>query len=47
MAPLAFGEEWVAIETVVEERQVRDMIPQLKKAGAEGIIEYELNKIIP
>lgn len=47
VAPLAFGEEWVAIETVVEERQVRDIIPKLKEAGAEGIIEYELNKIIP
>lgn len=47
VAPLAYGEEWVAIETVVEERKVRDLIPQLKLAGAEGIIEYELNKIIP
>ncbi len=47
VAPLAFGEEWVAIETVVEERKVRDLIPELKRAGAEGIIEYELNKIIP
>ncbi len=47
IAPLAFGEEWVAIETVVEERKVRDLIPELKRAGAEGIIEYELNKIIP
>jgi ATP phosphoribosyltransferase len=37
---------WVAIETVVEERAVRDIIPQLKKAGAEGIIELPLNKII-
>lgn len=37
---------WVAIETVVEERTVRDIIPQLKKAGAEGIIELPLNKII-
>ena len=47
VAPLAFGEDWVAIETVVEERVVRDLIPDLKRAGAEGIIEYELNKIIP
>jgi len=47
VAPLAFGDDWVAIETVVEERKVRDLIPQLKHAGAEGIIEYELNKIIP
>ena len=47
VAPLAFGEDWVAIETVVEDRQVRHLIPQLKRAGAEGIIEFELNKIIP
>ena len=47
VAPLAFGEDWVAIETVVEDRQVRNLIPELKRAGAEGIIEFELNKIIP
>jgi ATP phosphoribosyltransferase len=47
VAPLAMGEEWVAVETVVEERQVRDLIPALKKVGAEGILEFELNKIIP
>ncbi|MBT3295105.1 MAG: ATP phosphoribosyltransferase [Verrucomicrobia bacterium] len=38
--------EWVAIETVVEEKVVREIIPQLKKAGAEGIIELPLNKVI-
>jgi len=37
---------WVAIESVVEERVVRDLIPQLKRAGAEGIIELPLNKVI-
>lgn len=47
VSPLAMGEDWVAIETVIEERQVRALIPELKRAGAEGIIEYELNKIIP
>ncbi len=47
VSPLAVGEEWVAIETVVEERTVRELIPQLKHAGAEGIIEFALNKIIP
>jgi ATP phosphoribosyltransferase len=47
VSPLAFSEEWVAIETVIEERQVRKLIPELKRAGAEGLIEYELNKIIP
>jgi ATP phosphoribosyltransferase len=39
--------DWVAIETVVEEAIVREIIPQLKKAGAEGIIELPLNKVIP
>lgn len=38
---------WIAIETVVEEAVVREIIPQLKKAGAEGIIELPLNKVIP
>ena len=38
---------WAAIESVVEESVVREIIPQLKKAGAEGIIELPLNKIIP
>ncbi len=47
VSPLANGSDWVAIETVIEERQVRRLIPELKRAGAEGIIEFELNKIIP
>lgn len=47
VSPLANGDEWVAIETVIEERQVRRLLPDLKRAGAEGIIEFELNKIIP
>ena len=38
---------WVAIESVVEERIVREIIPELKRAGAEGIIELPLNKVIP
>lgn len=38
---------WVAIESVVDEKTVRDLICKLKGAGAEGIIEYPLNKIIP
>jgi ATP phosphoribosyltransferase len=37
---------WMAIEVIVDERTVRDLIPKLKKAGAEGIIEYPLNKVI-
>jgi ATP phosphoribosyltransferase len=39
-------EKWVAIEVIVDEQVVRDIIPQLKKLGAEGIIEYPLNKVI-
>lgn len=38
---------WLAIESVVDEKVVREIIPQLKKAGAEGIIELPLNKVIP
>ncbi len=37
---------WVAVETVIDEHVVRDLIPQLKAAGAEGIIEYPLNKVV-
>jgi ATP phosphoribosyltransferase len=40
-------EGWVAVESVVEERVVRDIIPKLKQAGAEGIIELPINKIVP
>lgn len=39
--------DWHSVETVLEESVVRDIIPQLKAAGAEGIIELSLNKIIP
>lgn len=39
-------ENWVAIEVVVDERVVRDIVPILKKLGAEGIIEYPLHKVI-
>ncbi len=38
--------DWWAVETIIDEKMVRRLIPQLKKAGAEGIIEYPLNKII-
>ena len=37
---------WVAVETIIDENVVRTLIPALKKAGAEGIIEYPLNKLI-
>jgi ATP phosphoribosyltransferase len=40
-------ESWVAVETVIDETVVRDIIPALKLLGAEGIIEYPLNKIVP
>lgn len=40
-------DDWVAVETVTDERTVRDLIYKLKEAGAEGIIEFTLNKIIP
>ncbi|MEC7638123.1 MAG: ATP phosphoribosyltransferase [Verrucomicrobiota bacterium] len=39
-------ENWVAIETVLEESVVRTLIPELKSLGAEGIIEYPLNKLV-
>ncbi len=38
--------DWFSVETVVSEHQVRDLVPKLKKGGAEGIIEYALNKVI-
>ena len=46
MSPLA-AKGWFALETMVDERQVRELVPKLKRAGAEGIIEYPLNKVIP
>jgi len=39
-------EGWVAVETIIDEKVVRELIPQLKGAGAEGIIEYPLNKVV-
>lgn len=39
-------ESWVAIETIIEESVARHLIPDLKELGAEGIIEYPLNKIV-
>ena len=37
---------WVAVSTIIEEAAVRELIPKLKAAGAEGIVEYPLNKIV-
>lgn len=45
VSPLA-NDSWVALETVIDESTVRQIIPALKEAGAEGIIEYSLNKLI-
>jgi ATP phosphoribosyltransferase len=39
-------EEWLAVNTILDETTVRDIIPRLKKAGGEGIVEYPLNKIV-
>ena len=38
--------EWVAVNTIIEEKTVRDLIPRLKAAGGQGIVEYPLNKIV-
>ena len=40
------GDPWWAVETVIEERQIKALIPKLKDAGAQDIIEYPLNKVI-
>jgi ATP phosphoribosyltransferase len=39
-------EEWLAVNTILEETTVRQIIPRLKEAGAQGIVEYPLNKIV-
>ena len=45
ISPLS-DDDWVAINTIIEERTVRDLIPRLKAARAQGIVEYPLNKIV-
>ncbi len=45
ISPLS-EQEWVAVNTVIEEQTVRDLIPRLKAARAQGIVEYPLNKIV-
>jgi ATP phosphoribosyltransferase len=45
ISPLS-DDDWVAVNTILEERTVRELIPQLKAARAEGIVEYPLNKIV-
>jgi ATP phosphoribosyltransferase len=41
-----YQSDWFSVETVVEEARVRELIPVLIKRGAQGIIEYPLNKVI-
>lgn len=41
-----YDREWLALETVVDARAVRDLIPKLRAAGAEGILEYDLTKMV-
>ena len=41
-----YDREWLAVETVVDSGAVRDLIPRIKEAGAEGILEYELKKML-
>ena len=45
VSPL-INSDWVALNTVVEEKTVREIIPELMEKGAEGIIEYSLNKVV-
>jgi ATP phosphoribosyltransferase len=45
ISPLS-DDGWVAVNTIIEERTVRDLIPKLKAARAQGIVEYPLNKIV-
>jgi ATP phosphoribosyltransferase len=45
ISPLS-DDGWVAVNTIIEERTVRDLIPKLKIARAQGIVEYPLNKIV-
>ena len=45
ISPLSQG-DWVAVNTIIEDRTVRELIPKLKAARAQGIVEYPLNKIV-
>jgi ATP phosphoribosyltransferase len=45
VSPLS-EDDWVAVNTIIEERTVRELIPRLKAARAQGIVEYPLNKIV-
>ena len=39
--------KWASVETVIDESEVRRLVSRLKAAGAEGLVEYPLNKVIP
>ena len=39
-------DDWLAVNTILDETTVRTIIPRLKEAGAQGIVEYPLNKIV-
>ncbi|MHB8789802.1 MAG: ATP phosphoribosyltransferase [Desulfobulbaceae bacterium] len=41
-----YKQDWFSVETVISEHQVRDLVPQLRRLGAKGIVEYSLNKVI-
>jgi ATP phosphoribosyltransferase len=45
ISPLS-NPEWIALETIIDESVAREIIPQLKELGAEGIVEYPLNKVV-
>jgi len=40
-------EDWYDLDVVLDEKVICDLIPRLKQAGASGIVEYQLNKVIP
>jgi ATP phosphoribosyltransferase len=42
-----YDEGWYDLDVVIDEKTLCDLIPRLKKAGASGIVEYQLNKVIP
>ena len=45
VSPLS-NPDWVALETIIDESVAREIIPRLKELGAEGIVEYPLNKVV-
>ncbi|HXB01291.1 MAG TPA: ATP phosphoribosyltransferase, partial [Opitutaceae bacterium] len=45
ISPLS-NPDWIALETIIDESVAREIIPELKRLGAEGIVEYPLNKVV-